>query len=110
MMASSIGTLSTKGGGIRLKPCTSEVRQWSECGDAMSKSWRSDLSQSLLSLNKKDREKLTKTSGFCPHRRCQLDHLGNSNERGECTEGLCYTKVEVCASFIWHLFNVICYF
>jgi hypothetical protein len=37
---------------------------------------------------------LSRSMGFCPHRRCQLSSLHNSPAPGVCPLGLCYTKLE----------------
>lgn len=39
--------------------------------------------------------KLSRSSGFCPHRRCQLPNVTNSGHTSTCPKNLCYTKVEV---------------
>lgn len=96
---------STKGGGLMTRPCRPQLGlfpvslppdQWEGCGsDVYKYTWNSDTEDLLVFLSSTDRLKLTRTMGFCPHMRCQLDDVQHSvNTTGHCPQGLCYTKIE----------------
>jgi hypothetical protein len=42
----------------------------------------------------RERARLGRSMGFCPHLRCQLGTVGNSDRDGTCPRGHCYTKLE----------------
>ena len=43
-----------------------------------------------------DQLKLIRSTGFCPHRRCQLGNATRGSSNTACPIGLCYTQLEVC--------------
>jgi hypothetical protein len=67
---------------------------WRSCNDAYDYTWESDLNMDLEGLSVINKLKLRNSMGFCPHNRCQLFNLTNSDSSGECPEGLCYSKIE----------------
>jgi len=67
---------------------------WASCGDAYEYTWMTDLSHDIAALSLRDRTKLSRSMGFCPHLRCQLTDLGNAHNDGHCPHNLCYTKLE----------------
>jgi len=67
---------------------------WASCGDAYDYTWMTDISHDITALSLRDRTKMSRSMGFCPHRRCQLTDLGNAHNDGQCPENLCYTKLE----------------
>ena len=84
----------TKGGGIRLGACdfthdlfhSPITSDWS-CEDATTYTWRHDFEGLLGSLSSTQREKLTASAGYCPHRRCQLDNVSAGDDSGLCPPG-----------------------
>ena len=97
---------SSKNGGIvvqdcgnsksNLYPLSVSPKEWLGCGDAYTHTWTSDFERQLFSLGHIDKLKLIKSSGFCPQNRCQLDNISNQLDiKGNCPEGLCYSKIEV---------------
>jgi hypothetical protein len=62
--------------------------QWSACHDANEFTWDQDYSHDLAALSPLDRVKLSRSTGFCPHDRCQLGNI-TSATTGQCPEGTC---------------------
>jgi len=96
---------TSKGGGLQTRECPPSrtslypedqpPHTWDGCGrDVYRQTWRADADGLLasLSVSKQNLLKLTKTMGFCPHKRCQLDNV--SAQASGCPQGLCYTKIE----------------
>lgn len=77
----------------RLFPLTESPYLWPGCDDAYYYTWTEDPTRRITWLNQENKEKLARSAGFCPHRRCQLDDL-QSSSNGKCSPGLCYTKLE----------------
>ncbi|GAB5031773.1 Hypothetical protein NocV09_00700390, partial [Nannochloropsis oceanica] len=77
-----------------LFPLSQDPRTWPSCDDAYEVSWRLDPGKHLQGLSANLLTKLSRSMGFCPHRRCQLSSLPNSPSPGVCPPGLCYTKLE----------------
>eukprot|EP01038_Epipyxis_sp_PR26KG_P008834 gene8834-11925_t len=95
----------TKQGDIHINPCQNHKPfmlfpsnihplQWVSCGDAYEYTWSSDFSNQISGLNEIDRLKLSKSMGFCPNLRCQLDNVSGPRSDDICPVGLCYTKIE----------------
>lgn len=85
----------------RLYPQEQAPQQWRSCGDSYEHTWMADYGRNIVALRLRDRQKLARSMGYCPHSRCQLDnltaHSGSSSSgagAGSCPAGLCYTKVE----------------
>ncbi|TFJ81603.1 hypothetical protein NSK_006854 [Nannochloropsis salina CCMP1776] len=68
--------------------------EWPGCDDAYHVTWSLDVGDHLRGLSATNFAKLSRSMGYCPHRRCQLSDVGNSARPGQCPEGLCYTKLE----------------
>ena len=101
-----------KGGGLLIRPCALHLdglfpaslppEEWDGCGnDVYAYTWtraaeRGGLLASVgVTLGSQELLKLTRTMGFCPHQRCQLDDVVHSEgTAGVCPQGLCYTKIE----------------
>lgn len=51
----------------------------------------------ISDLSEIDQLKLIRSTGFCPHRRCQLGNATRRSNNGNdvCPVGLCYTQLEV---------------
>lgn len=67
---------------------------WPACDDAYYFTWTQDFTGRIKYLDKQNVERLARSSGFCPHSRCQLVELSNPGEDGRCAPRLCYTKLE----------------
>jgi len=80
--------------GSKLYPINKDPVLWKSCDDAYDYTWNNDFNNHIKYLSKKDRIKLIRSMGFCPHKRCQLDNVDNAYSNGTCPEGLCYTKIE----------------
>jgi protein tyrosine phosphatase len=104
-LAAALPLSNTKGGGLQTRECppprtalypeNQPPHTWDGCGrDVYRQTWRADADGLLasLSVSKQDLLKLTKTMGFCPHKRCQLGNV--SAQASGCPQGLCYTKIE----------------
>ncbi len=72
------------------------LNTWRSCEDAYEYTWLEDPDQHIIGLDELSRQKLARSMGYCPHRRCQLDNdVGNSFAPDHsCPPGLCYTKIE----------------
>lgn len=68
---------------------------WPACNDAYYFTWKLDPTKKIEQMDPLNVERLARSSGFCPHSRCQLGDLANSDADGFCPAGLCYTKLEV---------------
>ena len=84
----------------KLFPSSESPYLWPACFDAYYYTWTHDPTNHIKYLSQINKEKLARSSGFCPHLRCQLGDLSNSGDDGRCAEGLCYTKLEVLKLFI----------
>ena len=99
----------TKGGGLMHRSCeqfaklglfpsTLPPEEWDGCGDDVYKyTWTRDADGLLAALGVSSRDllKLTRSMGFCPHQRCQLNDVAHSpDSTGQCPQGLCFTKIE----------------
>jgi hypothetical protein len=92
----------SKGGNIRIGECDFEqelysspfISEWGSCDDATTYTWRHDFEEDLGSISGSDKDRLTASAGFCPHRRCQLGNASTSGASEQCPPGLCYTKLE----------------
>jgi hypothetical protein len=90
--------------------------KWKSCNDAYEYTWMSDFGGYLRHMSLANRMRLaysmvnvdwtvqfaincrgsqTLGQGFCPHLRCQLESIGNTNADGICPEGACFAKLEV---------------
>eukprot|EP01039_Chlorochromonas_danica_P010052 gene10052-11123_t len=94
---------ATKLGGIYLAPCNKssllfpleeDPLSWLSCHDAYEYTWSVDPDGLLAGLSADLKIRLARSSGFCPHHRCQLSEVGNADREGRCPQGLCYSKVE----------------
>lgn len=96
---------SSKFAGIYLKKCSNSSavlfpsskspEEWSSCHDAYDYTWKVDPDGQIIGLSSQNKIKLAHSMGFCPHLRCQLGNLTNSNDgAGHCPRNLCYTKLE----------------
>ena len=65
--------------------------QWNSCHDHSEYVWLTD--PSLSNLHQADVTKLSKTFGFCPHLRCQLDNVTFPDATDICPNGLCFTTI-----------------
>jgi hypothetical protein len=80
--------------GSPLFPSHQSPLEWKSCDDACSFTWLNDVSKHISALSPELRQKLARSCGFCPHRRCQLEDAGRMSSQGSCPIGLCYTKLE----------------
>ena len=100
---------ATKGGGLLFRECQTRAalglypssqspEEWDGCGEDVYRwTWMQDVDGLLasLGLSARDLLKLTRTMGFCPQHRCQLDEVVHSEGTGGlCPQGLCYSKIE----------------
>ena len=84
----------TKGGNIRIGECYADedlfqspyLSDWS-CEDATTYTWRHDFDNELVGIAPSDRERLTASAGYCPHRRCQLSNASASDSSEQCPSG-----------------------
>ncbi|EWM27302.1 hypothetical protein Naga_101737g1, partial [Nannochloropsis gaditana] len=77
-----------------LFPLSVDPSEWPGCDDAYHVTWSLDVGDHLRGLSATNFAKLSRSMGYCPHRRCQLSDVGNSARPSQCPEGLCYTKLE----------------
>ena len=77
-----------------LFPMNESPYLWPACDDAYYYTWTHDPTNRIQFLSELNKERLARSSGFCPHSRCQLGDLSNSFENGTCAQNLCYTKLE----------------
>ena len=62
----------------KLFPLTESPYLWPGCDDAYYYTWTEDPTARITWLTRENKEKLARSAGFCPHRRCQLDDLHSS--------------------------------
>ena len=62
----------------KLFPLTESPYLWPGCDDAYYYTWTKDPTARITWLGRENKEKLARSAGFCPHRRCQLDDLLSS--------------------------------
>lgn len=83
---------------LGLFPPSLPPEEWDGCGDDVyNYTWTRDADGLLAALGVSSRDllKLTRSMGFCPHQRCQLDDVTHSpDSTGQCPQGLCFTKIE----------------
>jgi hypothetical protein len=103
MMHSTPSRSFTKPGELYIRHCNYEASlfplhihpsKWAACHDANEYTWSRDYSHDLAALSSLDRLKLSRSTGFCPHDRCQLGNITSAQHTGMCPEGLCFTKLE----------------
>lgn len=77
-----------------LYPLDEDPMDWRSCKDACEFTWLSSSNDEYFEgVSSRDRLRLARSSGFCPHLRCQLDNVGSAAVSGACPTGLCYHKL-----------------
>eukprot|EP00611_Tribonema_gayanum_P008019 TRINITY_DN1748_c0_g1_i6.p1 TRINITY_DN1748_c0_g1~~TRINITY_DN1748_c0_g1_i6.p1 ORF type:complete len:371 (+),score=75.55 TRINITY_DN1748_c0_g1_i6:253-1365(+) len=78
-----------------LFPLHRHPSEWRGCGDACEHTWTSARNDKYFDgVSRDDRLRLARSSGYCPHLRCQLGTVGNAAANGTCPAGMCYFKLQ----------------